>query len=75
MVEDIQAEAQPASPTLDARLPLGAALAASSLLAACGGGAGDARGAAAGPQPSGAGSLAPLASTATAAGYVYPSAK
>ena len=74
MVEDIQAEARPASPTLDARLPLAAALAASSLLAACGGGGSDSSGAAA-SQPSGAGSLAPLASTATAAGYVYPSAK
>ncbi|HSV61439.1 MAG TPA: DUF1800 domain-containing protein [Variovorax sp.] len=75
MLEDIQVEApQRASPQLDARLPLGAALSASALLAACGGGGGGSD-ATAGPPPAGNGSLAPLASTATAAGYVYPSAK
>ncbi|MBS0452880.1 MAG: DUF1800 domain-containing protein [Proteobacteria bacterium] len=66
-----------AAPAADGLTPaLGAALAASALLAACGGGGGGgSEGGNAQQTGNGMGSLAPLASTQTAGGYAYTSAK
>lgn len=67
---------QPAPVPFDAGMnpALGAALAASALLAACGGGGGGSSSTGTGAGSS-SGSLAPLANSPTAAGYAYTSAK
>ena len=85
MVEEKTLAAGPAGPAGTRARPapapnpgLSAALAAPTLLAACGGGGGGNGGDAGGGGPAdttGAGSLAPLAGTQTAAGYAYTGAK
>jgi len=72
--ETVPATAAP-SASVASPAALGAALAASALLAACGGGGGGDGSGGGSAGPSGAGSLAPLANTSTAAGYMYTSAK
>lgn len=64
----------PSQPGLALNPTLGAALAASALLAACGGGGGG-DGSGSGQAGSSTGSLTALANSSTASGYVYTSAK